>query len=260
MKLLRLLLVVAIVGAVTFSCKKSETEKAKENLKEAVDQAKEATQEAAEDVKDATEQAAEDIQEATEEAANDVKEAAEDMTDDVKDAAKDVQQAAEEMLNSAGVSVDYPKDRKLEKEVNASILMMAKKNPNIKKMFSSAYGYAVFPKITKGGLGVGGAGGKGLVFENNHVIGSASLAQITVGLQAGGQQYAEYIFFKDKAALNRFKNGKMKFEGGVSAVALDKAVSSDIDYQNGVAVYTYSNKGLMADASIGTQKFTFHAK
>ncbi|NOQ92732.1 MAG: hypothetical protein GQ552_08455 [Flavobacteriaceae bacterium] len=135
--------------------------------------------------------------------------------------------------------------------------MMAKENPNVGKMYDNAYGYVIFPKITKGGLIVGGAGGHGLVFENNKVIGSSTLMQATLGAQIGGQQYAEYIFFENKAALDRFTNNKFKFAGELSAVALDKAVSDNIDYQDGVAVYTHANKGLMAEAALGTQKFKY---
>ena len=111
--------------------------------------------------------------------------------------------------------------------------------------------------ITKGGLGIGGAGGKGLVFEDYKVIGGASLAQATLGLQAGGQQYMEVIFFEDKAALDRFKEGKIKFSGQASAVALKDGASVDVDYQDGVAVFTKAKGGLMAEASLGGQKFKY---
>lgn len=162
-----------------------------------------------------------------------------------------------EAVKSNEISVIYPKDTKLQDQVKSSMSMMAKENPNVRKMYNSAYGYVVFPKITKGGLIVGGAGGHGLVFEKNTVIGSSTLMQATLGAQIGGQQYAEYIFFENKAALDRFTNNKFKLAGGISAVALDKAVSGNIDYQDGVAVYTHANKGLMAEATLGTQKFKY---
>jgi len=177
----------------------------------------------------------------------------------VQEAAEDLQDAANEVVKSAGIKVNYPKDIKLQNQVNNSMLMMAKENPSVGKMFDSAYGYVVFPKITKGGLVIGGAGGKGLVFENNKVIGSATLMQATIGAQAGGQQYAEYIFFENKEAMKKFKNNKFKFAGEASAVAIDNTVSENIDYQDGVAVYTHANKGLMAEAALGTQKFKYKA-
>ncbi|MEN8125318.1 MAG: YSC84-related protein [Bacteroidota bacterium] len=223
MKLLRLFLAIAIISSVAISCKKSTSE-AKEDLKEAVENAEEATEAA---------------------------------VDAAAEAAEDVQDAVNEVVESAGIEVNYPKDSKLQNEVSNSMVLMAKENPNVGKMFDKAYGYVVFPKIIKGGLGIGGAGGKGLVFEDNKVIGSATLMQATIGLQAGGQQYAEYIFFENKSALDKFKNNKFKFAGEASAVAIDKSISDNIDYQDGVAVYTHANKGLMAEASLGTQKFKY---
>ena len=151
----------------------------------------------------------------------------------------------------------YPKDTKLANEVEKSIIALFNENPTIEQHFYDAYGFAVFPVITKAGLGIGGAGGKGLVFENKTVIGRASLAQATFGLQAGGQQYMEVIFFEDKDALERFKGGKIKFSGQASAVALKDGASVDVNYQNGVAVFTKVKGGLMAEASIGGQNFKY---
>ena len=234
MKLLKSLLAIAIVSLIAVSC--NETKKgAEKDLKEAVE---------------ATEDAAESVAETAEDVAESVEETAKEVADDVTE-------AAESVVNWADAEVVYPRDPKLQKEVTETKAVMAKHNPNVNKMFSSAYGSAIFPKITKGGLVVGGAGGKGLVFEGNTVIGESTLMQATVGAQIGGQQYSEFILFENKAALDHFKNKKFKFAGEISAVAWDKAVSDNVDYQNGVAVYTYSNKGLMAEVSAGTQKFKY---
>ncbi|NOQ91317.1 MAG: hypothetical protein GQ552_01215 [Flavobacteriaceae bacterium] len=227
MKFLKGLLVIALISIITVSC--NETKKGVEkDLKEAV--------------------------EATEEVASDAVEATEEV---VSDAVEAIEEAVVDVLSWSDIPVVYPKDIKLQNQVNDSRLMMAKENPNVGKMYNNAYGYVVFPKITKGGLIVGGAGGHGLVFEKNTVIGASTLMQATIGAQIGGQQYAEYIFFEDKAALDRFTNNKFKFASEISAVALDKAVSGNVDYQDGVAVYTHSNKGLMAEAALGTQKFKY---
>ena len=105
-------------------------------------------------------------------------------------------------------TVDYTKNTKLADLVNSSIKTLINEHPELESEFSKAYGYAIFPKITKAGLGIGGAGGKGLVFENNAVIGLTKLSQATLGFQLGGQQYKQAIFFENKAALNNFINGK----------------------------------------------------
>jgi len=241
MKLSKIVLAVMFIGLITVSCKKT-VEGASEDLKDTVEKAEKNVDKA--------------VDKATE-AAADAEKAANDAAEEVAGAAEDIQDAANDVVKAAGVKVYYPKDTKLQNQVNNSMLAMAKSNPNVGKMFDGAYGYVIFPKITKGGFVIGGAGGHGLVFKNNKVIGSATLMQATIGAQIGGQQYSEYVFFENKAAMERFKNNKFKFAGGASAVALDKAVSENIDYQDGVAVYTFSNKGAMAEAVLGTQKFKY---
>jgi len=130
-------------------------------------------------------------------------------------------------------------------------------DPGLKAFFESAHGYAVFPTITKGGLFIGGAYGEGEVYEQTALIGKSSLTQVTVGFQVGGQTYSEIIFFKDKNAIVRFTGGNFEFGAQVSAVAVTAGVSKDVDYSNGVAVFTLPKGGLMCEAAIGGQKFSF---
>lgn len=145
----------------------------------------------------------------------------------------------------------------LEKDANKALNEMMKRSPKLKTFYDQAYGYAVFPKITKAGLGIGGAGGKGIVYQNHAAIGSSSLKQASFGLQAGGQQYSEVIFFEDKDAFEHFKNGNLKFDAQASAVAITEGASYDVAYKNGVAVFTNVKGGLMYEASIGGQHFSY---
>ena len=127
----------------------------------------------------------------------------------------------------------------------------------VAKFHKSAYGYAIFPKVTKAGLGVGGAAGRGIVYKGNIAVGSSKLKQASIGLQAGGQQYSEVIFFENKEAFDRFTSGKLKFDAQASAVAITEGASADMAYSSGVAVFTRIKGGLMYEASIGGQHFTF---
>ncbi len=235
-----------LVGSLIFACKSE-----KKDAAEAAEDAVEAVSEAADDTADAVEEGAEEAGEAVEEAAEEAGEAAEEAADE---AAEAVEEAASDEKK---LVVYYPRDSKLARETEEAIKELYKSNPTIEEKFKTTHAFAVFPKITKGGLGIGGAGGKGLVFENYKVIGGTSLAQATLGLQAGGQQYMEVIFFEDKAALDRYKAEKVKFSGQASAVALKDGASVDIDYQDGVAVFTKAKGGLMAEASLGGQKFKY---
>lgn len=132
--------------------------------------------------------------------------------------------------------------------------------PYLDIYFEKAYGYAVFPTVTKGGLGIGAAHGKGDVFEKGSFIGTANMIQVTFGAQIGGQQYSEIIFFKDKVAIEDFKANKVKLGAQASAIAATSGVSADAAYSEGVAVFTLSKTGLMYEASIAGQKFTFKPK
>jgi lipid-binding SYLF domain-containing protein len=146
--------------------------------------------------------------------------------------------------------------------------------------FKSSYGYAVFPTIGKGGLLVGGAHGKGRVYQKGKYIGDTSMTQVSVGFQAGGQAFSEMIFFEDQRALDEFTSGNFAFSGNVSAVAITAGASASAgtggtgagasggkkdattagDYQKGVAVFTIAKGGLMYEASVSGQKFSYKAK
>ncbi len=142
--------------------------------------------------------------------------------------------------------------------------------------FNTCYGYVVFPTVAKAGFGIGGAYGEGKVFERGIYIGNAELSQLSIGFQAGGQAFSEIIFFKDKPALNTFTQGKFEFGAQASAVALTVGASahagttgvsagvvnkqSKASYVNGMVIFTLAKGGLMYEASIGGQKFTFYKK
>lgn len=145
-----------------------------------------------------------------------------------------------------------------ENDVNESretIAEFKKADKGISKFFNSAYGYAVFPGIGKGGLGVGGAGGKGTVFKGGAAVADCKMSQVTIGFQAGGQKYAEVIFFETAASYERFTGNKYEFAAQVSAVALKAGASADAKYRDGMLVFTQAIGGLMYEASIGGQKF-----
>lgn len=141
------------------------------------------------------------------------------------------------------------------KEVLAKLI---KNVPDLQSYYDQSYGYAFFPKVTKVGVSLGIAAGKGIVFKNHLAICMSKLKQLTVGLQFGAQTYGEVIFFQNEKAFEQFMNKKLKFDGQVSAVALKKGASADLSYSYGVAVFTQAIGGLMFEASIGGQHFSNH--
>jgi lipid-binding SYLF domain-containing protein len=149
----------------------------------------------------------------------------------------------------------------------------------VAQFFDSAYGYAVFPSIGKGGLGIGGSHGKGQVYRGGEVIGFTSTSDISIGLQAGGQAYAQIIFFQNEEALNKFIKGNFEFAASAEAIAVQASASATAStegagadasgsktaekatagakYQNGMAVFTMAKGGLMYAATIAGQKYSY---
>lgn len=149
------------------------------------------------------------------------------------------------------------KEEKSDDKVAETIATFKRKDPDMKAFFNKAYGYAVFPTVGKGGIGIGGAYGKGEVYRKGKLIGTSSLKQVSIGFQFGGQAYSEIIFFKNKKALDQFINGSFELSAQASAVAVKAGASTDAVYDNGMAIFTMAKGGLMYEASVAGQKFSY---
>ena len=145
-------------------------------------------------------------------------------------------------------------------EATTRMQQMRAEDPAVGEMVKRGYGYSLFPKVGKGGLVVGGAYGRGVVYEQGRHIGYSDLTQGSVGLQAGGQTFSELLVFENKSALDRFKEGKLDFAADASAVVLKSGVATNATFVNGVAVVVSPIGGAMLEASIGGQQFTYQQK
>lgn len=134
---------------------------------------------------------------------------------------------------------------------------MLEKDQGLNQFFDNASGYVIFPNVGEGGLIVGAASGKGIVYEKGKAIGMADLKKLDIGVQAGGQALAQVIFFETADALNEFKTDNYALSAEVSAVALESGASTNANYNDGVIVFAMPKAGLMVDASVGGQKFNF---
>jgi lipid-binding SYLF domain-containing protein len=146
--------------------------------------------------------------------------------------------------------------------------------------FANSYGYAVFPTVGKGGLGVGAAHGSGRAYAQGKHVGDVKMNQVSVGLQAGGQAFSQIIFFEDKRAFDEFASGNFEFDATVQAVAITASATASAGtagasagaaggktdattkgkYHKGMAVFTVAKGGLMYQAAVGGQKFKYKAK
>ena len=145
----------------------------------------------------------------------------------------------------------------IRQEADAAVSKARSNDPSLVRFLDDAEGYAVFPKVGKGAVGVGGAYGRGVLYHHGRQVGFCDLSQGSIGLQLGGQRYTEIIAFGNDAALNEFKNNNMEFSAQASAVALKSGSGANAKYDNGVAVFTMDESGLMFEASVGGQRFTF---
>ena len=148
----------------------------------------------------------------------------------------------------------------------------------ISSMFNSAYGYALFPTIGKAGFIIGGAYGKGRVYEQGKHLGNTAMTQATVGFQLGGAGFSQVVFFQDKRALTEFINGNFEFGAEAQATAITAAAGASANtagssatasggknnastaggsYNKGMATFTITKGGLMYEATVGGQKFSF---
>jgi lipid-binding SYLF domain-containing protein len=155
----------------------------------------------------------------------------------------------------------FYKDKMFEDDVKNAIQNFQSRDSTLAKFFTDAEGYAVFPNVGKGGLGLGIAHGNGHVFaKGGAMIGTASLSQVTLGAQVGGQEYSEVIFFESRSVFEEFKEGKLKMSAQVSAVISAEGAAANARYQNGVLIFTFAKGGAMLEASVGGQKFKFTSK
>ncbi|MGI9203577.1 MAG: YSC84-related protein [Woeseiaceae bacterium] len=147
------------------------------------------------------------------------------------------------------------------------------------EFFDESYGYAVFPKIGKGGIGLGGAHGSGRVYAEGAHVGDTKMSQVTIGFQLGGQVFSQIIFFEDERAFNEFTGGNFEFGAQATAVAITAGASASAtttgagagasggqndatatgDYYKGMAIFTVAKGGLMYEASVGGQKFSYES-
>ena len=150
------------------------------------------------------------------------------------------------------------RDTKIMSDAEYAKKTLIAKDAGLDDFFKNASGYAIFPNVGKGGLIIGGASGNGVLYENGIAVGMTSLKKINIGLQAGGQAVIEVLFFETDAALEKFKNGNYEFSAEASAVVAEEGKAENASYSDGVMVFALPKAGLMADASVGGQKFEYH--
>ena len=146
-------------------------------------------------------------------------------------------------------------EHKLEVAVQDTIDVFLAQRPELTTFFEASWGYAVFPRVWKGGAMFGAAWGKGLVIEQDRLAGRCSQFLGSLGAQLGVQSYQQVILFRSEAALANFKQGRFEFEGRASAVVLTAGVSVDPANLPDVAIFSLTHGGLMFEAAAAGVKY-----
>lgn len=148
----------------------------------------------------------------------------------------------------------------LAEQTSAAMKKLRNDDPGLDRFLSRSYGYVIFPRAGKGGFIFGGAYGRGQVYEQGNFVGYADVSQATVGLQAGAQSFSELVCLETKTDFDRFTAGKFAFAANASAVALKTGAADSAKYNDGVAVFVEPIGGLMLEAVVGGQQFTYVPK
>lgn len=145
-------------------------------------------------------------------------------------------------------------------ETTATLKQAKETDETLDTLLQNAPGYVVFPRVDKGAAIVGGSYGRGTVYAGDQLTGYADITQATVGLQAGGQQFSEIVVFENPKDLERFEAGKLTLAANLSAVALKTGTAESAQYTDGVSVFVQPIGGLMVEAAVGGQQFTYQPK
>jgi lipid-binding SYLF domain-containing protein len=147
----------------------------------------------------------------------------------------------------------------IRKDSDAAVVKAKANDQSMTHLLQAAHGSAVFPKVGKGAAGVGGAYGKGVLYQDGRMVGYCDVSQASVGLQLGAQTYTEIICFENQKSFDRFKTGNFALDAQATAVVLKSGEGANAKYSNGVAIFTMDETGLMFEAAIGGQKFGYQA-
>jgi len=148
-------------------------------------------------------------------------------------------------------------DKRVIDDAEEAIKTMKNADKGLNTFFENSSGYVVFPNVGEGAFILGAATGNGVVYDDGATIGMANLKKLDVGLQAGGQAFMQIIFFETEDEFEEFKDEEFEFSAEIQAIILDKGATKSANYSDGVVVFVKSKGGVMADLSVGGQKFSY---
>lgn len=145
----------------------------------------------------------------------------------------------------------------LEDKAAATLRSMTAQDASLRPFLDQAAGYVVFPDVGKGALIVGGAHGRGVLYQNGRPSGFVELQQASIGAQAGAQSYAELIVFENQRDVDRVRGGTYTVGANASAIALTAGAAAATQFRDGVSVFVQPRGGVMAELSVSGQRLKF---
>jgi lipid-binding SYLF domain-containing protein len=160
----------------------------------------------------------------------------------------------------AGCSTEPTTDSRREAlmtDARATLMSLEARDPGLRNVVDNSYAYIVFPDVGKGGFGIGGAWGRGIVVEQGRFVGYAAVGEGSIGALAGGQTYSELVVFKSHEAFQKFQQSRLSFGADANAVAIKAGAAASAQFRNGMVVFIHNQGGLMADLSVNGQNMSF---
>ena len=130
-------------------------------------------------------------------------------------------------------------------------------DPRTEAFFENAYAYVVFPKITKGGAGIAGAYGRGVVFRDGMMEGFADVTQGSLGAQLGGMSWSEIMFFENRWTFDKFRSNQFAASANASWAGPKEGGTNTLNYSDGVMIFTMDTRGFAVTAAVGAQQFQY---
>jgi lipid-binding SYLF domain-containing protein len=148
----------------------------------------------------------------------------------------------------------------IDTRVSETLLHFNTINPENKTLGDKAAGVLVFPRVTKGGVGVGGEFGEGALQVNGKTVGYYSVGAASIGLTLGLAKHSEVIMFMTQDALDKFTSSagwSIGADAGITLVSGGASGSYNTQtQQKPILGFVFDEKGLIADLSFEGSKIS----
>jgi len=165
------------------------------------------------------------------------------------------------MLVSAPARSDVnPSKEELDAEVREAVAELYQHSSAAKDLAGRSAGMLVFPKVVKGGIGIGGEYGEGALLVGGRTVAYYNIVAGSIGFQLGLQQKSQVILFMTQRELDKFRKSegwKAGVDGSVALATL--GAGGEIDTETAkkpIIGFIYSNKGLMYNLTFEGSKIT----